>query len=130
MGLFHVGKTLPVSHTRVAQGSVWDATKNVNHHRASTHRRSLACMGLERSRVAERNSQGLVPGWAGCCLNSPDDLRRIRDLRIPNPRVRYELPGDAEVGAAGPLDLTIRLLMILADEEEAGSSALLLRLKY
>jgi len=68
-------------------------------------------VGLERPRLAERNSQGPVPGWTGWRLNSSDNLRHVRDLRLPNPRVRYELPGDAAVGTSGPLDLTIRPLV-------------------
>src|SRR2546425_717489 len=100
-GYFMWTKTLPVSHTRAAHGSVWDVTRNhINHHRAYTHRRSLACMGLQRSHVAEWNAQGPVLGWTGWCLNSSDNLRRVRDLRVSNPRVRYELPGDAEVGTS------------------------------
>jgi hypothetical protein len=76
-------KMRPVSHTRAAHGSVWDVTRNhINHHRASTHRRSLACMGLERSRVAERNSQGSVRSWAARCLDSSHNLRRTRNLRV------------------------------------------------
>ena len=68
-------------------------------------------MDHERSHVAERNAQGAVPDWTGWCVNRSDNLPRVRDLPVPNPRVRYELPGDAEVGTSGPLDIAIRHLV-------------------